>query len=221
MKTIPYLSGFFWVAATIMGFVYPQTEQTIGEVQRLFYIHFGTFYAALVLMVIGVICGIAYLLTKRPTWDYWGAASLEIGTTLLLITIVTGMFVAKPVWGVYWTWDPRLTSVAVMFLTYAAYFFLRAGVEDLQQRRSFSAVYAILAFATTMMSFFILYSSNGLSSPILLNANTTLSPRIFQTIVVNIGAYVFFALVLTWYRAELEHNRMKFAEKRAKILENL
>lgn len=191
MKWLIITTACLWCMATVMGFVYPNAEQSLGEVQRLFYIHFGTFYSAFCLLLVAVISGVGYLKTAHPFWDHLQKACIEVGLWFLTVTILTGMFIARPVWGAYWTWDPRLTSVAVMWLTYMAYFFLRNGIDAPSAKRRFSAVYAIVAFASVVMSMLALRMNTNLTAPVLdfTSLDLGMSPRIGITIWVNIVAY--------------------------------
>ena len=216
-------SGTIWLFATVMNFTYPATEQSLGEVQRLFYIHFGTYYSAFWMFIVAVMTGGAYLKTSHPKWDYLQAACIEVGLWFLSITIVTGMFVARPVWGVYWTWDPRLTFVAIMWLTYVAYFFLRNGIEAPDTRRRFAAVYSILAFAAVIMSMLSLRLNANLTSPVLdfTSLSLGMSPRIGLAIWANILAYSAVGIALIWHLVRLAAQREALESRKLALLENL
>jgi heme exporter protein C len=223
LKFLTLLSLILFALATLLDFTYPDTERTLGEVQRLFYIHLGSFYGAFLVFGLAVIVGIVYLRTRQPFWDYLGLASMEIGVGFSAITIVTGMFVARPVWGVYWIWDPRLTSVAIMWLTYASYFFLRNGIEAVDLRRRFAAIYGILAFFSVIATMGILrFRADTIyplaSSPAEFLSSPSLSPRIQQTILVNIAAYGLLAVVLVWHRLRLEIHKEALQAQRLELL---
>jgi heme exporter protein C len=209
-----------WLFATIMGFVYPDAEQTIGEAQRLFYIHFGTYYTAFGLFIVGVVSGAAYLRTHHVYWDNLQCACLEIGLWFLTITIVTGMFVARPVWGVFWTWDTRLVTVAILWLTYMAYFFLRGSIDSPDTRRRFAAVYAILAFAAVVLSMWSLQEATNLTSPVLdfTSLSLGMSPRIGLTIWVNLVAYALVAGTLVSFLVKLARRRQAVDIRKWQVL---
>lgn len=221
MKFFTPLAALAWLVATLMSFTYPQTEHNIGAVQRLFYIHFGTFYSAFWLLLLGVICGAIYLKTRAARWDILGQACLEVGLWFLSVTIITGMFIARPIWGVFWTWDSRLISVAIMWLTYMAYFFLRSGIEELDLRRRFAAVYAILAFAAVILSLLSLRIGTNLTSPVLdfTSLSLGMSPRIGLTIWVNIGAYSLVGLSLVGFLAQIRGQHAALHQEKLALLE--
>jgi len=217
------ISGILWLLATVMGFIYPGSDLALGAVQRLFYIHFGTYYTAFWLFIAAAAASVAYLKTKHTRWDYLQNACIEIGLWFLSITILTGMFVARPVWGVYWTWDPRLITVAVMWLTYMAYFFLRNGIEGSDVRRRFSAVYAILAFVTVIMSMLSLRLDTNLTSPVLdfTLLSLGMSPRIGLTVWVNIFSYSVLAYNLVWHLVQLATHRHTLELRKLELWESL
>jgi len=134
-------------------FFYAPTEQTMGNVQRIFYFHVGTAWVAAVAFFVALISGVAYLRKPSPTWDMLAVGSVEIGLVFTSMTIVSGSVWGRPAWGTWWTWSPRLTSITVLWLVYAAYFMLRGAVEDEERRGRFSAVYVIAGFVTVIITF--------------------------------------------------------------------
>jgi heme exporter protein C len=152
--TVLALAGFF--LGLYLALAYAGTDVTQGEVQRVFYIHVSAFSGASIGFGAAVFGGIMYLRTKNPKWDTLAVAGVEVGLVLALINLVLGMIWARPIWNTWWTWDPRLTSAAVMILTYAAYLLLRNGIDNVDRRRVFAAVYGILAISTVIFTFVII-----------------------------------------------------------------
>lgn len=217
LLSLTYASLALFVLATLMSFLYPGTEQTMGEVQRIFYIHLGTFFGAFLGFFGAALAGVAYLRSRQIKWDALQVACIEVGLALSAITIVTGAIWARPTWGTYWTWDPRLTSVSIMWLAYAACLFLRSAIEDSEQKRRFSAVYAILAFGSVFLTIIIIRIRPDVIHPVVagpsvnsddMSGEFSVTPRIAQTVLFNIFAYVIISATLIWYRIRLE-NRME------------
>lgn len=134
-------------------FVAP-AEATMGEVYRIFFFHLPANIAAFVLFFVAFVAGIGYLRTRRAGWDLWGASAVEVGVLATVIGTATGSIWARPIWNTWWTWDPRLTTVAILLLTYAGYLMLRGAVDEPDQRARYSAVFAILAFANVPLVYF-------------------------------------------------------------------
>lgn len=132
------------------------TDLRQGHVQRIFYLHLGAFAGAFVGFVSAVIGGLAYLKTRKSRWDMLAHAGVEVGFVLAMINVITGVIYARPIVNSWWTWDPKLTAVTIMTLTYASYLMLRNGIEDVDRRRVFSAVYGILAFMTVINTFMVI-----------------------------------------------------------------
>jgi heme exporter protein C len=92
------------------------------------------------------VASVAYLVTKRTRWDRLAAASAEIGVVFTALTIVLGSIWAKPVWGTWWTWDPRLTTTAVLLLIYVGYLAVRRLPDSPARRARWAAVVGIVGF---------------------------------------------------------------------------
>src|SRR5512135_235626 len=97
----------FIIAGLYMAFMYAPTEVNMGLVYRIFFFHLGAVAAGFIAIMIVAIAGIAYLRTGRRSWDRIAEASAEIGVLFTVIALLMGAIWAKPIWGVWWTWDPR------------------------------------------------------------------------------------------------------------------
>jgi heme exporter protein C len=122
----------------------PDAEQ--GNVQRLMYIHVPAAWLAYLSFAVVFVASIAYLLTKKTRWDRLAAASAEIGVLFTALTIVLGSLWGKPVWGTWWTWDPRLTTTAILLLIYVGYLAVRSLPDSPTRRARWAAVVGIVGF---------------------------------------------------------------------------
>lgn len=223
--TVLAILGFFF--GLYMGLSYAGTDANQGNVQRIFYFHVSAFAAATVSFFTAVIGGIAYLQTRDGKWDTLSYAGVEVGFTLSIITLITGMTWARPTWNTWWTWDPRLTSTAVMTLTYAAYLMLRNSIESLDRQRMFSAVYAILAITTVIFTFMITRIRPDTIHPTVVGPSATNSKGMFEMVenmrvafMVNMMIWtVLIAPALVWWRVRLGNISELVAKKRIELME--
>ena len=141
------LTALSFVAALIMGLVVAPPDATQGNIQRLMYIHVPSAWLAYLSFFVVFACSIAYLVTKKIRYDRVAHASAEIGVVFTALCIVLGSLWGKPVWGAYWTWDPRLTTTAIMLLMYVGYLAVRRLPDNPARRARWAAVVGIVAFA--------------------------------------------------------------------------
>ncbi len=209
------------LAGLYMGLGYAGTDITQGDVQRIFYIHMPAFFGAFVALSVTVVGGIQYLRTRRPRWDALALAGAEVGLALTLVNLITGMIWARPIWNTWWTWDPRLTSSAIMTLTYAAYLMLRSGIENPEQRRRFASVYGIVAIVTVIMTLVIIRIRPDTIHPAVIGPSAQNAQGTFEleatagvgaALGINLivwGLLVPVALVWHRYRLQLEQDRVE------------
>ena len=122
----------------------PDAEQ--GQVQRLMYVHVPAAWLAYLAFGVVFIASAAYLKTGKTRWDRLAVASAEVGVLFTSLTILLGALWGKPVWGTWWTWDPRLTTTAVMLLIYLGYLALRQMADNPTRRARWSAVVGVVGF---------------------------------------------------------------------------
>ncbi len=132
------------LAALYAAFIYASTEMTMGEVQRIFYFHVSSAWTSFLGIFLVLLFSILSLLKGSRNWDIRAAAAAEVGAIFCSLVLITGPIWAKPVWGIWWTWDARLTSFFVLWLIYMGYLMLRRLVESPEQRARLSAVFGIL-----------------------------------------------------------------------------
>lgn len=134
------------VAALFAAFIYAPTEAVMGNVQRIFYFHVPSAWVSFLAFFVTCVYSIAYLRSKNRRHDIIALSSVEIGIVFTTIAIITGSLWARPVWNTWWTWDPRLSTMLILWLIYTAYLMLRGAIDDEEQRARFSAVLGIIGF---------------------------------------------------------------------------
>src|SRR3989454_6531038 len=127
-------------------FLYAPTDALQGPVQRIFYLHVSSAIAAYGCFAVVLVGGIIYLRGESPAADRFARAGALVGVVFTTVTLVMGMLWAKPIWGVYWTWDARLTSTLVLWIIYAGYLLVRQLAEPGRQAARIAAIVGIFGF---------------------------------------------------------------------------
>ena len=133
-------------ATALLGLFMVPPDAYQGDVQRLMYVHVPAAWLAYVSFGVVFVASIAYLRTGRIRWDRIAVSSAEIGVQFCALTIVLGALWGRPVWGAWWTWDPRLTTTAVLLLIYVGYLSLRRVADSPSRRAHWSAVVGVVGF---------------------------------------------------------------------------
>ncbi|MFB0517476.1 MAG: cytochrome c biogenesis protein [Candidatus Neomarinimicrobiota bacterium] len=113
--------------------------------QKIFYYHVPLAWNALLAYLLVAVSGVAYLVTRQTRWDQWSLAGAEVGTLFALLILITGPIWATPIWGKPWSWEPRLTTMLVLFLIFVGYFMVRAFGGPYERASRYAAVIGILA----------------------------------------------------------------------------
>lgn len=212
LKGLMWASAVLFVIALYLDLFWVGPEKTQGAAQRIFYVHLGSFLGAFIAFGATVVSGIAYLRTRHPKWDTLGLSGVEIGLGMSAITILTGMCWARPIWNTWWTWDPRLTSITIMWLAYAAYLMLRSGIEDPERRRRFAAVYGIIAVSSVLFTIIIIRIRPDTIHPVVAGPSESdpeggfdIAGRIRTTLFFNLFTFLMITITLIWYRVRLEN----------------
>jgi heme exporter protein C len=136
--------AYLVLTSLFMIFFVAPTEATMGDVQRILYLHVSVAWCGLAGCVAMGAYGAMYLVGRRLHWDHWSQAAGEVGWLCTTLTLLTGSAWAHEAWGTWWTWEPRLTSSLVLWLVYAGIFLVRSSIEDPHRRGRISAVLTLL-----------------------------------------------------------------------------
>ena len=134
------------IGAHYVGLFVAPPEAMMGDVGRILYAHVPTAWVGLLTYLAAFIAAIGALLTGRAAWDAMVEATVEVGLLLNVLLLIQGSVWAKPTWGVYWTWDPRLTTSAIMVIAFGVVLVLRKQIEEPARRLTLSSVATIIAF---------------------------------------------------------------------------
>lgn len=151
---LPTLVFVTMLAALYMVGFHAPVEREQGVVQKIFYFHVPSAWVAFLAFFVVFLFSFRYLTSRDKRWDNRAAAAAEVGVMFCTLVLVTGPVWAKPVWGIWWTWDPRLTLTLVLWLIYVAYLLLRHYVAAAEKRATLSAVLGIIGFVDVPLVYF-------------------------------------------------------------------
>ncbi|HTM39639.1 MAG TPA: cytochrome c biogenesis protein CcsA [Terriglobales bacterium] len=198
------------------GMVAAPTEQTMGEVQRIFYYHVPSAITAFTLFLINFAVSIIYLARRNQKADALAVSTAEVGVVFCTVVLVTGPLWARPVWGIWWTWDARLTSTLLLWLIYISYLILRRYSTS-GQTPVIAAVLAVFGFLDVPF----VYLANRLfrtqhPQPVYFGGpGSGADPRMTYALLMNMAAFFCFAALVVWLRFRLERARQDFEETQA------
>jgi heme exporter protein C len=200
-----WLAALGLAAGLVMGFAVAPREVTQGNVQRIMYVHVPAVWVAYLAFTVGFVASIAYLGRRRPGADRLAHAACEVGTVFLGLNIATGAIWGKPTWGTWWTWDARLTSVAVVFVMFLAYLLLRGAIEDRERGARYAAVLGIVAALNIPLVHFSVYWWRTLHQPpsLLKPGASTMPPVILTALLVNFAALALLGAYFVARRARI------------------
>lgn len=190
-------------AALIMALLVAPREAIMGDIQRIFYPHVAASWAGYLALLVTFVASVLCLRSGDSRHDLLAASSAEIGLLLITAGIVTGMFWARPIWGTWWTWDPRLTTSAVLWLLYAAYFALRNAIDEPSRRARLAGVYSIIAFVAVPLNFMAIRWWRGMHPRVIAQPGGGLTPMMLATLLVNVAAFTLLYVTLLVMRSRV------------------
>jgi heme exporter protein C len=195
-------------AAYAAFFVAPE-ERTMGVLQRIFYLHVSCAWAGLTAFSVCFLSNLLYVWKRREKYDWLGVSSAEVGLVSTTVVLISGPIWAKPAWGIYWTWDARLTSTFVLWLLYIAYLLLRTLIEEPDRRALLSALFGIFAFIDVPIVFgAIRWWRTQHPAPVIMGGpNSGLAPGMRGTFFFAVLAMHIFMIFLIVERYALERLR--------------
>jgi len=145
-----------WIGGWIVAaFLWAPLVPTLGETTRVLYFHIPSAWVTVLALGWSMVHSLIYLWRRNPENDHQAAAAAEIGLLFCVAATISGAFWAKAMWGAYWNWDPRETSIFFLLLIYAAYLALRSAIDQPERRARLAAVYSAIAFVSVPFLIFV------------------------------------------------------------------
>jgi heme exporter protein C len=208
----------FFIAAQAIALSQSAPDRDMGHLQKIMYVHVPSAWISMIAFGTVFVASLLFLWKRQEKHDMIAASAAEVGLVLTGLTLAQGSIWGRPTWGIWWTWDPRLTTTAILFLIYAGYLALRAFTEDDDRRARWSAAVGILGFLNVP----IVYMSVRWWRTIHQVQSTpdTVDPMYKLGLRLNAFAFLFlfvFLVALRYYIARLERARLAQLEERALV----
>ena len=200
-----------WFVMAIAGLVTFVASMTVspdavqGQLSRIMYVHVPSAWLAYLAFGVTMLASALYLWRKDLKWDRLAASSAEIGVVFTAMTLGLGMIWAKPTWGVWWTWDARLTLTAIMFFVYLGYLALRRTTNDLRSRARRSSILGVLAvIQVPLVHFSVVWWRTLHQPPTLLKPEPVdIATSMLVTLIIAVVAFTAMYVAMMFKRIEL------------------
>ncbi|MDO8568081.1 MAG: cytochrome c biogenesis protein CcsA [Dehalococcoidales bacterium] len=196
------------LASLYLVFLGVPTEAVMGIVQRIFYVMVPMGWLSMLSFAIIFLASIMYLRSKQSQWDALGQCAGQLGILFTTITLLVGSMWARPIWGAWWTWEPRLTSTLMLWLIYVAYFMVRSFAAEESRGAVFAAVVGIVGFIDVPIIALSTSLWRGIHPPALVFEGG-LAPQMALTLMAGIFAYTAFYAVLLMQTVSVKNAEIK------------
>ena len=195
------------LASTVLvGLIIVPADRVQGDAQRIMYVHVPSAWLAYLAFFVTFAGSVMYLWRRDFRFDRWAVSAAEIGTLFTGLTILTGAIWGKVTWGIWWDWDPRLTTTAILFLVYLGYLLLRASIADRARRARIGSVVGILGFAQVPIVHFSVLWWRSLHQPpsVIRPDHHTIDHLLLAVLLANVASFTLVFGYLLFRRIRLE-----------------
>ncbi len=165
LSTLGWAAIALIAALSVLGLFVVPADALQGEVSRLLYVHVPIAWVMMLAFFVVFLMSILYLVQRRLKWDLLAAAAAEVGLMGAILTLVLGTLWGRPTWGIWWAWDPRITTTALLVPIYAGYLVVRSMTEDPDQRARWAAVIGLIAFVQVPIVYLSVFWWRSLHQP--------------------------------------------------------
>ena len=203
---LPVVSTVAMLCALACVFLWVPNERMQGPVQRIFYFHVNAAWEAFTGFGVAALASLLFLWRGRAEFDRLAHAAVEVGMLFCTMVLATGPIWARPIWGTWWTWDPRLTMTVILWTIYAVYLVLRAMAQDDPQVARYAAVLAIVGVLDVPLIMVSVRLWRGMHPSVISAPSGTgagiQDSRMIVTLIVAFVAFLLLFLWLLWRRYE-------------------
>ena len=218
-KILASLAFLFFAVTQYIGLVVVPPDRLMGDVYRILFIHVPTAWNAFLFLAISFIACFIYLLREKILFDQIARSAIEIGVVLTGLTLILGSIWAKPTWGVWWTWDPRLTTTALLFILYCAYLMLRRLLDDPIRRAKIASTLGIFIFLNVPIVYFSVKWWRTIHQ--VQSTPDTMAPEMMRALLLNSVSVLLICLIFFFARVRLAKRTDLLEEREALPPEDL
>lgn len=164
-RTLGIISLIAVAACTIAALFVVPADRLQGQVQRLLYVHVPIAWVMMLSFFLVFIMSLLYVVQRKLKWDLIALAGVEVGVICTALTLVLGSLWAKPTWGVWWEWDPRITTTAILLIVYIGYLIVRSMTDDPDQRARWASIIGIVGFVQVPVVYLSVFWWRSLHQP--------------------------------------------------------
>ena len=207
MKTLFAVGLLLLIGGSYYGLAVAPPEQFMGDVQRIMYVHVPTAWCAMLVLTWAFVCATAFLISGRMRWDHQLEAAVEMAVVLCFLLSVQGAIWAKPTWGVWWDWDPRLTTVAILLFAFLGVMALRNFVSEPVKRATWSSVATVIGYIDVPIVYFSVKWWNSLHQQ--QSSASTISREFLIPLMVNFAGMLLVVAAVMVVRSRVAERTME------------
>jgi heme exporter protein C len=204
LAALALLSAMLLAAALYAIFFVAPLESRMGIVQKIFFFHVPSAYAMYLCYAACAVGSAVYLTRRDPRWDALALSGAEVGSLFCVMVLITGPLWARKAWGVYWTWDPRLTTTLLSGMIFFAYLLLRSFGNAGEVERRFAAILAVAGALNLPVVHFSVRQWRGMHPAVITGSGGGLDPAMRPALVLGFALFTALGVLLVWMRVRAE-----------------
>ena len=206
----PLVQGARLAQSTVIAGTEVSTKLLLS--QKIFYLHVPVAVASFAVMLFAAYYGIRFLMTKDRAFDVRSRTAMQVTLVFVIATMVSGDLWTRFEWGVWWVWEPRLTTYFILMLLVIGYFILRNAIDDPERRARFCAVFSVVAFIDAPISFLITRLVPSSIHPVVFRTDSGLPPMMLVPFLLGLFGMLMAAFAIYRYALRVNEGAIEVEE---------
>ena len=200
------LCFLFFLILAIPEIINSPLDYQQSNAVKIMYIHVPAAWMALIIYTLMAVFNISGFIWKNPFFYLIAKSIASIGAVFTFVTLVTGSIWGKPIWGAWWVWDARLTSVLILFFLYLGYIILLDSFDDKEKGEKIAAIISIVGFVNVPIIKFSVEYWNSLHQPasIIRSGGVAIDPAMLKPLLLMFGVYFCYFVFLSLLKVRSE-----------------